>query len=101
MNGIVKQPQISGDWHGVTVEERAYNYVDFKLNFQSNGEITGSGVDPYMGQGPRAVELFGYSYLNAVVIMATAQDDTQTYMFAGNADSEFDEIYGRWWLLDD
>ncbi len=56
----------------MTVDERPYNTVDFKLHFVENGEITGTGVDPYSGAGPREVEIFGYSYLNNIVITATA-----------------------------
>ena len=101
MNGIINQPKISGEWHGVTVDERPFNYVDFKMHFEENGEITGTGVDPNNGEGPREVEIFGYSYLNNVVITATAQDESQAYMFAGCSDLEMDEIYGRWWLSSD
>ena len=99
MNGIINQPKISGEWHGVTVDERPFNYVDFKLHFEENGEITGTGVDPNNGEGPREVEIFGYSYLNNIVITATAQDESHNYMFAGCSDLEMEEIYGRWWLI--
>ncbi|MFM7851332.1 MAG: hypothetical protein ACKO96_05275 [Flammeovirgaceae bacterium] len=71
MNGIIHQPKISGEWHGVTVEERPFNTVDFKLRFEENGEITGTGVSQKK-KGPQKVEVFGYSYLNYVVITATA-----------------------------
>jgi len=54
------------------VEERPNGYVDWKLNFKENGEITGTGVDPCDGTGLKEVEIFGYSYLNNVVITVTA-----------------------------
>ena len=99
-NGLVNQPQINGEWHGVTVDERPYNYCDYKLDFKKNGEITGNGVDPNNGEDPQTVEIFGYSYLKNIAIIMTPQDGAPAYMFAGTADSEMDEIYGRWWLLD-
>jgi hypothetical protein len=75
--------------------------VDFKMKFDSKGEITGDGVDPNNGEDPRNVEVFGYHYLQNMAIIVTSQDDSQSYMFAGTSDLDRDEIYGRWWLASD
>ena len=33
-----------------------------------------------------------------MAFICTAQDEKDTYMFAGYTDEDYDEIQGRWWL---
>ena len=98
-NKITSQPSVVGDWHGVTVDERPNNYVDYKLKFESNGEIIGTAVDPCDGEGARNLEVFGYHYLQNIAMISSSQDERESYIFAGTADHDYDEIYGRWWLI--
>ena len=97
INGLINQPAVSGEWHGVAHSKDKKHYIDLKLTFQANGEIKGVGVDrSYWSGVEQEVEVIGFSYLQNIAIRVTPLEKyfTQGYVIVGIADQEIDEIFG-------
>ncbi len=98
INGLINQPAVSGEWHGVADAKDKKHYVDLKLTFHANGEIQGVGVDRSYWKGvERQVEVVGFSYLQNIAIRVIPLEKYHPawdYVIVGTTDQELDEIFG-------